>query len=77
MVQYLLEKAHIMKLNQVKEWTVTELTNWTIDETASAILNTQGSGGITNVRSQMKFLLGILILSILTELADIVLETGI
>ena len=27
MVQYLLEKAHIMKLNQVKEWTVTELTN--------------------------------------------------
>jgi hypothetical protein len=49
--QHLLEKAHIAKLNKFTESEDTELTWWTVDETAVAILKKQGSRQITLVSS--------------------------
>jgi len=49
MGKHLLAKAHILKLNELTESEVTELTTSTVDETALAILKRQGSRGITIV----------------------------
>jgi len=51
MGKHFLAKAHIAKLNKLTESEVTELTSWTVDETALAILKRQGSRGITIVSS--------------------------
>jgi len=59
MGKHLLAKAHIAKLNELTESEVTELTNLTVDETALAILNRQGSWGITIVSSQRKIIFDI------------------
>ena len=48
-------KVHIVKLNELTESEVTELTSTTVDETALAILKRQGSRGITIVSLQRKF----------------------
>jgi len=48
----LLVKAHIAKLNEVKESEVSELTSTTVDEIALAILKRRGSREITTVSSQ-------------------------
>jgi len=53
--KHLLAKAHIVKLNQLPESEVTELTGTTVDETALAIWKRQGSRGITIVSWQRKF----------------------
>jgi hypothetical protein len=54
MGKHLLATAHIAKLNKLTESEVTELTSSTVDETALAILKTQGSRGITIVSLQRK-----------------------
>jgi hypothetical protein len=54
MGKHLLPKALIAKLNKLPESEVTELTSSTVDETALAILKTQGSRGITIVSLQRK-----------------------
>jgi len=54
MGKHLLAKAHITKLNKLRELEVTELTSSTVDETALAILKRQGSRGITIVSLQRK-----------------------
>ena len=54
MGKHLLAKAHIAKLNKSTESEVTELTSSTVDETALAILQRQGSRGITIVMLQRK-----------------------
>jgi len=59
MGKHLLGKAHIAKINKLTESEVTELTSSTVDETALAILNRQGSRGITIVSSQRKIIFGI------------------
>jgi len=51
MGKHLLAKAHIANLNELTESEVTELTSWTVDETALAILKRQGSRVITIVSS--------------------------
>jgi len=53
---HFLAKVHIAKLNQLTEFEVTKLTSSTVDETALAFLNRQGSGGITIVNLQRKFI---------------------
>jgi len=55
MGKHLLPKAHIAKLNELTDSEVTELTSTTVDETALAILQRQGSRGITIVSLQRKF----------------------
>jgi hypothetical protein len=57
--KYLLAKAHIAKLNELTESEVTELTSWTVDETALAIIESQGSRGITTVSWQRKIIFDI------------------
>jgi len=59
MEKHLLAKAHIAKLDQLAEFEVTELTSSTVDETALAILNRQGSRGITIVSSQRNIIFDI------------------
>jgi hypothetical protein len=54
MGKHLLAKAHIAKLNEFTETEVTELTSSTVDETALAILEMQGSQGIAIVSLQRK-----------------------
>jgi hypothetical protein len=54
--QYLLAKAQIAKLNELTESEITELTSSMVDETALAILNRQGSRGITIVSLQRKII---------------------
>jgi hypothetical protein len=49
MRKYLLAKAKITKLNELTGLEVTELTSATVDETALAILKSEGSQGITIV----------------------------
>ena len=56
MGKHLLATAHIPKLNELTESEVTELTSWTVDETAVSILKRQGSWGITIVRSQRRII---------------------
>jgi len=51
MGKHLLAKAHIAKLNELTGSEVTELTSWTGDETALAILRRKGSRGISIVSS--------------------------
>jgi hypothetical protein len=51
---HLLAKAHIAKLNELRESEVTELTSSTVDDTALAIVERQGSCGITIVSLQRK-----------------------
>jgi len=55
----LLAKAHIVKLNELTESEVTELTSSTVDETALAILKRQGSWGFTIVSLQRKIIFDI------------------
>jgi len=57
--KHLLAKAHIAKLNQFTESEIAEWTTSTFDETALAILKTQGSRGITIVSLQRNFILDI------------------
>jgi len=59
MGKQLLAKAHFAKLNELTESEVTELTSSTVDETALAILNSEGSRGITIVSSQRKIIFDI------------------
>jgi len=49
--KHLLAKAHIAKLNELRESEFTKLTSSTVDETALAILRRQGSRGISIVSS--------------------------
>jgi len=55
----LLAKAHITKLNKLRESEVSELTSSTGDETVFAILKRQRSWGITMLSSQRKFIFDI------------------
>jgi hypothetical protein len=73
MGKHLQAKAHIAKLNKLTELEVSELTNTTVDETAFAILKTQGSRGITTVRLQKKFMFDGVVVPILTSLTDTLL----
>jgi len=59
MGKHLLAKAHIAKLNELTESEVTELTSSTVDETALAILKTQGSRRITIVSVLRKMIFNI------------------
>ena len=59
MGKHLLAIAHIAKLNKLTESEVTELTSSTVDKTALAILNRQGSRGITIVTTQRKIIFDI------------------
>ena len=59
MGKHLLAKAHIAKLNELTESSLTELTSFTVDETALAILKRQGSRGITIVSLQRKIIFDI------------------
>jgi hypothetical protein len=49
MGKHILAKAYIAKLNKLTQSEVTELTSLSVDETALAILKSQGSLGITTV----------------------------
>jgi len=53
---HLLAKAHIAKLNEITESEVTEFTSSTVNETALAILKSQGSRGVTVVSLQRKII---------------------
>jgi hypothetical protein len=57
--KHLLAKAHIAKLNKLTESEVTKLTSLTVDETALATLERQGSRGITIASLQKKIILDI------------------
>jgi len=59
MRKHLLAKAHIAKLKELTESEATELTSWTVDETALAIPKSQGSQGITIVSLQKHFIFDI------------------
>jgi len=54
MRKHLLAKAHIAKLNELTESEITELTTSRVDETALAILKSQGTRGMTIVSLQSK-----------------------
>jgi hypothetical protein len=56
---HLLTKAHIAKLNKLRELEGSELTLPTVNETALAILKQHGSHGITIVWSQFTLLFNI------------------
>jgi len=60
MGKHLLVKVHIAKLNELTESEVTELTSFTVDATALAILKRQGSRGIKIVSLQRKIIFDIL-----------------
>jgi len=77
MGKQVLAKACIAKLNEITESEVTKVTTSTVDETALAILKRQWSRRITIVCSQRKFVFNIKILSILTELPDRMVQSGI
>jgi len=76
MGKHLMAKVHITKLNEFTESEVSQLTRTTIDETAWAILQRQGSCGITIVSSQKKLIFNSEILFILTRLISRPLWTG-
>jgi hypothetical protein len=57
--KHLPAKAHIAKSNPLTESEVTEMTSSTVDETALAILNRQGSPGVTIVSSPRKIIFDI------------------
>jgi len=57
--KHLLANALIANLNELTESEVTELTSWTVDETALAILKRKGRQGITIVCSQRKIIFDI------------------
>jgi hypothetical protein len=59
MGKHLLANAHIVKLNELPEPEVTELTCSTVDKTALAIPKSQGSRGITIVSLRRKIVLDI------------------
>jgi hypothetical protein len=59
MGKHLLANTQIAKLNEFTESEVTALTSSTVDETALAILNMQGSHGITMVSLRRKIILDI------------------
>jgi hypothetical protein len=54
-----LAKAYIAKLNELTESEATELSSLTVNEIALAILNRQGSRGITTVRSQCQIIFNV------------------
>jgi len=56
---HLLPIAHIAKLKEVTESEVTELTSWTVDETALPILKRQGDRGLTLLSYQRKIIFDI------------------
>jgi hypothetical protein len=61
MRKHLMAKSHIAKLNELTVTEVTKLTSSTVDEISFAILNRQGSRGITivclqrNIRFDIQF----------------------
>jgi len=57
--KHLPAKAHISKFNELTEAKVTEMTSSKVDETALAILNSQGSRGITTVYLQRNIIFDI------------------
>jgi hypothetical protein len=59
MGKHLLGKAHIIKVTQLTESEVTELTRPRVDETTLAIPKTQGICGITILSVQRKIILDI------------------
>jgi len=59
MGKYFIAKAHIPMLNELTEAEVTEFTVSTVDETAFASLQRQGSPGITIVSLQRKIIFDI------------------
>jgi hypothetical protein len=59
MGKHLLAQAYIAKLNELTESEVTELTSWTVDETALAMLKRQGSRGITIISVLRKMIFDI------------------
>jgi len=59
MGNHLLSKAHIAKFNKLTQSEIIELTSSMVDETAWAILNRQGSQGITIVSLQRKIIFDI------------------
>ena len=68
--KHFLPKALMAKLNKLTQSEVSELTCTTVDQSTLAILNSQGSRGITMVSSQTNSIFDSLILHILTQLAD-------
>ena len=61
MGKHLLAKAHIAKLNELRESEGTELSSSTVDETALAILRRQGSRAISIVSSLSQVIFDILV----------------
>jgi len=59
MGKHLLAKVHIAMLNKLTESEVTKVTSSTVNETALAILQRQGSEGIPIVSLQRKFIFDI------------------
>jgi len=59
MGKHLLAKLHITNLNELTELEVTRLTSSTVDQTSLAILNRQGSLGISIVSLQRTFIFDI------------------
>jgi hypothetical protein len=55
MWKQLLARAHILKLNELTESQLSELSSLMVDETALAILTRQGSRGITIVSLLKEF----------------------
>jgi hypothetical protein len=72
----MLAKAHIAKYNELTELEVTELTSLMVYETALAILQRQGSQGITILSSQSKFIFNMHVGSIFNKLTNKMLEIG-
>jgi hypothetical protein len=70
MGKHLLAKGHIAKLKELTVSDVTKLTSSTVDATALAILEWQGSRGILIESSQRKIKFTIQVLSMLTELTN-------
>jgi hypothetical protein len=59
LAQHFLAQAHIAKLNELTESEVTKLTRSTLNGTALAILQRQGSRGITIASQQRKFIINV------------------
>jgi hypothetical protein len=72
---HLLAEVHIAMLYKLTELDVTKMTSSTVDETALAILQRQGSGGITIVSVHRKFIFDIWVEFISTQLTDKMLQT--
>jgi len=76
MGKHLLAEGQTAKWRELTESEVTKLTTSMVDETALAILLSQGSQVCSIVSSQRKLVFDMQILSILTELTEKTLQTG-